>query len=71
MDYVKGIFKNRPNRFIAEVEVKGNIEFAHVPNMLSFGSNLLIIRIGKQNFHFVLLKIKEFWFLSIHSKPIA
>ena len=32
MDYVKGIFKNRPNRFIAEVEVKGNIEFAHVPN---------------------------------------
>ena len=32
MDYVKGIFKNRPNRFIAEVEVDGNIEIAHVPN---------------------------------------
>ena len=32
MDYVKGIFKNRPNRFIAEVEVEGNIESAHVPN---------------------------------------
>ncbi len=32
MDYVKGIFKNRPNRFIAEVEVNGNIEIAHVPN---------------------------------------
>ena len=32
MDYVKGIFKNRPNRFIAEVEVEGNIEIAHVPN---------------------------------------
>lgn len=32
MDYVKGIFKNRPNRFIAEVEVDGNIEKAHVPN---------------------------------------
>ena len=32
MDYVKGIFKNRPNRFIAEVEVDGNVEIAHVPN---------------------------------------
>lgn len=32
MDYVKGIFKARPNRFIAEVEVDGNLEIAHVPN---------------------------------------
>lgn len=32
MDYVKGIFKNRPNRFIAEVEVEGDMEIAHVPN---------------------------------------
>ena len=32
MDYVKGIFKNRPNRFIAEVEVDGEVEIAHVPN---------------------------------------
>ena len=32
MDYVKGIFKARPNRFIAEVEVDGNLEKAHVPN---------------------------------------
>ncbi|WP_407414876.1 DNA/RNA nuclease SfsA [Methanobrevibacter sp.] len=32
MDYVRGIFKKRPNRFIAEVEVDGNIEIAHVPN---------------------------------------
>lgn len=32
MDYVKGIFKNRPNRFIAEVEVNGEMEIAHVPN---------------------------------------
>ena len=32
MDYVKGIFKNRPNRFIAEVEVDGKIEIAHLPN---------------------------------------
>lgn len=32
MDYVKGIFKKRPNRFIAEVDVDGNIEIAHVPN---------------------------------------
>ena len=32
MDYVKGIFKNRPNRFIAEVEVDGSLELAHVPN---------------------------------------
>ncbi len=32
MDYVKGIFKSRPNRFIAEVEVDGNMEIAHVPN---------------------------------------
>ncbi len=32
MDYVKGIFKARPNRFIAEVEVEGNLEIAHVPN---------------------------------------
>jgi sugar fermentation stimulation protein A len=32
MDYVKGIFKARPNRFIAGVEVDGNLEIAHVPN---------------------------------------
>lgn len=32
MDYVKGIFKKRPNRFVAEVEIDGNIEIAHVPN---------------------------------------
>ena len=32
MDYVKGIFKARPNRFIAEVEVEGKLEIAHVPN---------------------------------------
>ena len=32
MDYVKGIFKNRPNRFIAEVEVDGKLEIAHVSN---------------------------------------
>ena len=32
MDYVKGIFKARPNRFIAEVEVEGELEIAHVPN---------------------------------------
>ena len=32
MDYVKGIFKSRPNRFIAEVEVNGVLEIAHVPN---------------------------------------
>lgn len=32
MEYVKGIFKNRPNRFIAEVEVDGETEIAHVPN---------------------------------------
>ena len=32
MDYVKGIFKARPNRFIAEVEVDGTLEIAHVPN---------------------------------------
>lgn len=32
MDYVKGIFKARPNRFVAEVEVDGNMEIAHVPN---------------------------------------
>lgn len=32
MDYVKGIFKKRPNRFIAEVEVDGKLQIAHVPN---------------------------------------
>ncbi|WP_298521454.1 DNA/RNA nuclease SfsA [uncultured Methanobrevibacter sp.] len=32
MDYVKGIFRARPNRFIAEVEVEGELEIAHVPN---------------------------------------
>ena len=32
MDYVKGTFLKRPNRFIAEVDVCGNIEIAHVPN---------------------------------------
>lgn len=30
--YVEGIFKNRPNRFIAEVEVDGILVEAHVPN---------------------------------------
>ena len=32
MDYVKGTFLKRPNRFIAEVNVDGNVEIAHVPN---------------------------------------
>ena len=32
MDYVKGIFINRPNRFITEVKIDGKLEFAHVPN---------------------------------------
>ena len=32
MDYVKGIFKKRPNRLLAEVEVEGKLEIAHVPN---------------------------------------
>ena len=32
MDYVKGIFKARPNRFVAEVEIGGKLEIAHVPN---------------------------------------
>lgn len=31
-EHVKGIFKNRPNRFIAEVEIDGEIEKVHVPN---------------------------------------
>ena len=31
-DYVEGIFKSRPNRFIAEVEVNNEIVTAHVPN---------------------------------------
>lgn len=30
--YVEGIFKNRPNRFIAEVEIDGILVEAHVPN---------------------------------------
>lgn len=32
MELVKAIFKNRPNRFIAEVEIDGELEIAHVPN---------------------------------------
>lgn len=32
MEHVRGIFKKRPNRFIAEVEIDGNMEIAHVPN---------------------------------------
>lgn len=32
MELVKAIFKNRPNRFIAEVEIDGKEEIAHVPN---------------------------------------
>lgn len=31
-NYIKGIFKNRPNRFIAEVEINGKIVDVHVPN---------------------------------------
>lgn len=30
--YVEGIFRNRPNRFIAEVEIGSEIVKAHVPN---------------------------------------
>lgn len=30
--YVKAIFKSRPNRFIAEVEIDGKTAVAHVPN---------------------------------------
>lgn len=30
--YIKAIFKSRPNRFIAEVEIDGKIVIAHVPN---------------------------------------
>ena len=30
--YIKAIFKSRPNRFIAEVEIDGEIAIAHVPN---------------------------------------
>lgn len=34
-DYIKAIFRNWPNRFIAEVEIKGEDELAiaHVPNI--------------------------------------
>lgn len=32
MDYVKGTFLKRPNRFIAEIEIDGHVELAHVPN---------------------------------------
>jgi sugar fermentation stimulation protein A len=31
-EYIKAIFKSRPNRFVAEVEVNGKIALAHVPN---------------------------------------
>ena len=30
--YIKAIFRKRPNRFIAEVEIDGEIAIAHVPN---------------------------------------
>ncbi|MCL2687053.1 MAG: DNA/RNA nuclease SfsA [Methanobrevibacter sp.] len=30
--YIKATFKSRPNRFIAEVEIDGEIAIAHVPN---------------------------------------
>lgn len=32
MDYIKATFKNRPNRFIAEVDIDGVEEVAYVPN---------------------------------------
>jgi len=31
-EYIKAIFRNRPNRFIAEVEIDGKMFVAHVPN---------------------------------------
>ena len=31
-EYIKAIFRKRPNRFIAEVEINGKIAIAHVPN---------------------------------------
>ena len=30
--HIKGIFKNRPNRFIGEVEINGILENVHIPN---------------------------------------
>lgn len=32
VEHVKGIFKNRPNRFIGEVEINGQVENVHIPN---------------------------------------
>jgi sugar fermentation stimulation protein A len=32
VEYIKAIFRARPNRFIAEVEIDGNLDIAHVPN---------------------------------------
>ena len=29
---IKGIFKDRPNRFIAHVEIEGKLETVHVKN---------------------------------------
>lgn len=63
MDYVKGIFKNRPNRFIAEVEVNGLLENVHVPNTgrckeLLVDDAIVYLKPSnnpkKQNFHFIL-----------------
>jgi len=31
-EYIKAIFRKRPNRFIAEVEIEGKMFVAHVPN---------------------------------------
>ncbi|MGL4669978.1 MAG: DNA/RNA nuclease SfsA [Methanobacteriaceae archaeon] len=31
-EYIKAIFRNRPNRFIAEVEINNELAIAHVPN---------------------------------------
>jgi len=64
-DYIKAIFKSRPNRFIAEVEIDGNLEIAHVPNtgrcreLLIEGVNVYLLpsnnpkRKTKYSLHFV------------------
>lgn len=64
-EYIKAIFKARPNRFIAEVEIDGKVAIAHVPNtgrcreLLVDGAIVYLLqsddpkRKTKYSFHFV------------------
>ncbi|MFX1316737.1 MAG: DNA/RNA nuclease SfsA [Promethearchaeota archaeon] len=74
----KGIFQNRPNRFIGEIEYKGNIELAHIHDpgrlkeLLVPGAEVLFTDSrGKLKYYIKAVRINDEWVLidtALHSR---